>query len=828
MNQLINHAITWHLRGYVPLPVKPNGTKAPAVRWKDYQTAAPDLATVLQLFECDADGLGILTGSVSGNFELFELEGRAITEGYLPRLIQAFIDHDQRPLWDRVAGGYVELTPTGGLHYHYRVAGPAARNTKLARRPPAAGETGPQVLIETRGEGGFTVIAPSGGRTHPTGKAWTVLAGGPDQIPTLTIDERDTLHAIATTLDTMPATEGWRGSATGPSDSAGGTRPGDDYNARASWDDLLIPRGWQKARSFGRDRIGWVRPGKHPRDGISATTGGAVDGVSRLFVFSTSTDFEAEQPYTKFAALTLLEHGGDYAAAARRLAAEGWGAGQPEPILTLAAPPAAPEPPPQAHQGGAQVIAFPRAAQATTDGATALDVTQAPAVIELTDAGNADALAKRHAARLRYVPARGQWIEWRGTHWHPCVDDGEAIQAARDTIRGLPAGTDVARKHRSKSLSRSGISGCVALASKHEALRVDAELLDADPWLLNTPTGVVNLRDGTIRPAQPGDLCTRITGVPYQPGATAPRWQQFLDQTFGGDTGMIAYVQRLLGYSACGAVTHHVLPFAFGQGQNGKSVLLDVATGVLGTYASTAPNKFLMAGKDDESAIARLSGLRMVACSEVNQRAQFDEARVKLLTGGDRLTSRFLYGQYFTFVPTHKLWLMGNHQPRVEAGGESFWRRLRILPFTQKVPDEQKIEGLDKQLVDAEGPGILDWIIRGSVDVLAGGLRDPDGVMAATRTYADEEDALARFVADRLHLGSGRENTAEVRAAYAKWCRAEGEETLSQQAFGRELRTRWSINTVRSHGKRFYAGMTLLSDAEEGDDDPRTLHWSDR
>ena len=845
MTALINLALAWQARGYVPLPVRADGSKAPGVaEWKSYQASTPDAVPVERLLAVDTDGLGLLTGTCSGGLEMLELEGRAVRENLAAALAEAMADHGLSELWGRVSGGYVEITPSGGLHYYYRVDGPARGNTRLARRPSNADELAAhpaqriQVLIETRGEGGFTVIAPSAGRTHPSGKAWVAIVGGMDTIPTLTVDERDALHAVAGVLDQMPARDA-PAPTPRPGTVASGSRPGDDYNSRASWADILGTHGWQQVRSFGRDRIGWVRPGKDARAGISATTGGAADGIDRLYVFSSSTEFEPEEPYTKFAALALLEHGGDYAAAARRLVSEGWGAGpaqdadpatsQLDGLIDTTRPRPAATPPAPAAPAASNVIPLHREATATvTSGATALQPAPASGPHELTDAGNADAFAERHAARLRYIPARGQWMEWVGTHWKVCPDTGEATQAARDTIRALPVGTDAARSHRQKSLSRRGIEACVALASRHEALRVDAELLDSDPMVLNTPAGLVDLRDGTLRPSSPDDLCTRITTTPYHPGASAPKWEAFLDETFGGDAEMIRFFQRLVGYSATGAVTHHVLPFAFGPGANGKSVAMDVIVGILGSYASTTPAGFLMAGRADESAIARLAGLRMVVSSEVAQSAKFDEAKVKLLTGGDALTSRFLFGQFFTFTPSHTLWLMGNHQPRVEAGGDSFWRRLRILPFSHTVPVERRIQGLDKQLLRTEGAGILDWIIRGAVDVLASGLSEPDSVMAATRTYADEEDALARFVADRVSLTPGREDTADVRAAYLKWCRAEGEQESSPQVFGRELRARWGVTQIRSNGRRFYQGMLLTSDLDEPDDEPRSLPWDQR
>jgi P4 family phage/plasmid primase-like protien len=177
---------------------------------------------------------------------------------------------------------------------------------------------------------------------------------------------------------------------------------------------------------------------------------------------------------------------------------------------------------------------------------------------------------------------------------------------------------------------------------------------------------------------------------------------------------------------------------------------------------------------------------------------------------------------HFTFAPTHKLWLMGNHQPRVAAGGVSFWERLRLIPFSRVVPREERDPHLITKLLDQEAPGILAWIVEGAVQALAGGLNEPASILAATATYAEEEDALARFIDDRCRIGGGtavRIDTAVLRRAYAGWCHAEMETELSSQAFGRELKSRFGIQTERSHGRRFYVGISLQP-TDDDEDDP--------
>ena len=313
MNTLLDAALAFCDAGCSVVPAAADGSKAPAGKWQRWQAERPDAAQVTQwLGSGTYDGFGIICGAVSGGLEMLELEGRAVVSGVHVAYRDALASHGLSGLWERIVTGYAETTPGGGLHILYRVDGIARGNTRLA--VTAAGEP----LIETRGEGGFTITAPSGGRTHPTGKPWQLSRGGPASIATITADERDALHAIASLL-TQAAPRQPVIPVAASSQPEG--RPGDDYNARASWQDILTPHGWQCARAFGPDAYGWRRPGKET-PGISATT----RETGGLFVFSTSTPFDTETPYSKFAAYALLNHGGDHSAAAAQLRRDGYGA----------------------------------------------------------------------------------------------------------------------------------------------------------------------------------------------------------------------------------------------------------------------------------------------------------------------------------------------------------------------------------------------------------------------------------------------------------------------------------------------------------------------
>jgi hypothetical protein len=303
--------------GISVVPVATDGSKRPGVAsWKQYQEKRPTTSELMGWFAADTQGVGVICGSVSGNLEMLELEGRAVADKIHLDLKEMAHNAGLSDVWDRINKGYVEVTPSGGLHWLYRIDGEVPGNTKLARRPGENG--GIDVLAETRGEGGFVIVAPTGGSCHPSGGAWTMLVGGPKSIPTLTMAERDQLHSLFATFDSIPRTE----HITEELKTKGeGLTPGDDYNAKVTWQQILEPLGWSKVYTNRAGVTAWRRPGKD--DGISATTNHA--GNDKFFVFTTSTQFEAERTYSKFAVFALVEHAGDFGAAARALRAQGYG-----------------------------------------------------------------------------------------------------------------------------------------------------------------------------------------------------------------------------------------------------------------------------------------------------------------------------------------------------------------------------------------------------------------------------------------------------------------------------------------------------------------------
>jgi len=302
--------------GISVVPVATDGSKRPGISsWKEYQERRPRTDELMTWF-ADSPGVGVICGAVSGNLEMIELEGRAVAEKLHIELKELATSSGLGDVWARLNDGYVEMTPSGGLHWLYRIDGVVPGNTKLARRPGQGDKI--DVLAETRGEGGFVIVAPTGGTCHPSGGAWTMLAGSPKSIPTLTVAERNQLHSLFATFDSVPKVEFVTDDLVA---KGGNLTPGDDYNAKVTWEQILEPLGWKKVYTNKAGVTSWRRPGKN--EGISATTNHA--GTDKFYVFSSSTIFDPERSYSKFAVFTQVEHQGNFSEAAKALRAQGYG-----------------------------------------------------------------------------------------------------------------------------------------------------------------------------------------------------------------------------------------------------------------------------------------------------------------------------------------------------------------------------------------------------------------------------------------------------------------------------------------------------------------------
>jgi P4 family phage/plasmid primase-like protien len=225
------------------------------------------------------------------------------------------------------------------------------------------------------------------------------------------------------------------------------------------------------------------------------------------------------------------------------------------------------------------------------------------------------------------------------------------------------------------------------------------------------------------------------------------------------------------------------------------------------------PENFLLdtPGNAHPTDIARLRGVRLAVASETRPDGKFNESRVKMLTGGDTLSARFMGQNFFDFKPTHTLFMAVNHLPEVKSGGDGFWRRLRKIDFRKTIPADKRKENLAQLLVAEEGPGILQWMVDGAVRLTNQGFNEPESVKMATQSYRHEEDHIAKFIDEKTILADTASVTkTAIFNAYRDWCIENGEKPISQNNLSREIKGRLGVSESESAGYRMFLGVDLL------------------
>lgn len=434
-----------------------------------------------------------------------------------------------------------------------------------------------------------------------------------------------------------------------------------------------------------------------------------------------------------------------------------------------------------------------------------------------TDLGNAELLVRTFGDRIRWVPIWDTWLIWDGTRWAP-DRDGQVTDLAATVARSLldlalvRSGDErkAAVKWALTSEGRSRIDAMLYLA--HHMVPVLPEKLDAQPWLLNCANGTLDLRAGTLRRHDPADLLTKSTAVPYRPDARATLFHAFLERV-QPEQARREYLARLLGHALVGAQLEHVLPIWHGGGANGKSTLVDLVIATLGEYADIVEPELLLAGRDQHpTGLADLHGKRLAFGVETDEGRRLKTGLVKNITGGDRIKARFVFRDFFTFVPSHTVILVTNHQPEIRTVDHATWRRVRLVPWDTTIPEHETDKHLPARLRD-ELPGVLAWLAAGCTDWRdRDGLDEPASVLEATESYRAEQDALAGFLADCCETGPKlAARSAELRTAYTGWCAANGVDPLPANQLGERLRLHGFDPYKDRSGRRWWRGVGLAS-----------------
>lgn len=568
----------------------------------------------------------------------------------------------------------------------------------------------------------------------------------------------------------------------------GSGKPGEDFDARADWDSILVKHGWR--RSDRRDYNGqtlWIRPGKDGSKEISAKTGMGEAG-DRFYCWSSSDPkVPAKKLLTKFGLLAYLEHGGNFSECAKALKVEGYGAPPKQTQLTSA-------------EGGAQSNEFP-----------------------LTDLGNAERLIHLHGQDLRYCHLWGRWLVWDGTRWQVDETGGAGVfQMAHEVVRGMQLEASLINdKDKRQAMakwsysceSKSRLSNMVEIAKTLKGIPISPDDLDAHPMLLNCRNGTLDIKAMKLRDHSRGDLLTKSAGCDYDESALCPVWTKFLVRTLKEDEDLIRFLWKALGYSLTGLSTEHRMMFGYGPtGNNGKSTMMEALLHVFGDYGCTTPTDTLMAKAGDSGIsndIARLKGMRFVVAPETEDGKRLNEGLVKRITGGDTITARFMRQEFFDFKPEFKLWMVGNHKPVIRGTDDAIWRRITLIPFDVTIPKEERDRSLPEKL-KAEASGILAWMADGLKAWREEGLEQPERVEKASKEYREESDILGAFLDERTTANSnGTIKASKLYAAYQQWCKDTGEYCVTQTRFGRAMAERGESATKNRDGWN-YGGRSLI------------------
>lgn len=443
------------------------------------------------------------------------------------------------------------------------------------------------------------------------------------------------------------------------------------------------------------------------------------------------------------------------------------------------------------------------------------------------DTGNAERFTDVFGEKIRYSFVNKKWLYYDGRRW--CFDITGAVRRMADEVVEQMRGDmdfyvqnstedpEDAEKSFMKHLKQSRSSRAkdsMIKESQHRAPITPAQL-DTHQSLLNTPNGIINLRTGELLPHDQNQYITKITNTEYTDKIDCPLWDQFLKDIFNDDADLIRYIQKAVGYSLTGSTKEDCAFFCYGTGRNGKSTFIDVISDALGDYGTNIQPETIMVKQSAGTAtsdLARLKGARFITCSEPNEGVRLNEGLLKQLTGGDRVTAAKKYEDEFEFTPEFKLWMTTNHKPIIRGTDVGIWSRIRLIPFTVRIPDD-KIDRNLKHKLKQELPGILHWAVEGCLLWQREGLNVPTAIKTANAEYRGEMDTVGAFVNECCTVGIGEESTKRLYESYSEWAKENNEYSgMSRRKFTEKMLENFKMR--QSNGKRLLLGISIKEQYE--------------
>lgn len=445
----------------------------------------------------------------------------------------------------------------------------------------------------------------------------------------------------------------------------------------------------------------------------------------------------------------------------------------------------------------------------------------------LDDTGNAERMSDMFHEVIRYNYTDKKWmlydkIKWiydnSGIIYHLIDKSVEAMQAEKEWYIQQDKENNDENQTRFKTWekhykkSRSNNSKKALEKEVQHYVPVTPNNLDRHKMLLNTPTGVIDLNDFSVRKATPKDYFTKSVNANFDKTAKCPLWDKFLERIFDGDKDLIRYVQKVIGYSLTGSTAEQCAFFLYGTGRNGKSTFLDVIRELFGDYARNIQPETIMIKNNNgiNSDIARLKGARLVTTVEPNEGLRLNEGLLKQLTGGDIITARKLYAEEFEFKAEFKLFMATNHKPIIRGTDLGIWRRVHMIPFTVVIPENEVDRQLTEKLMQ-ELDGIFVWALRGVAMYHKEGLKMPTAVQQAVDEYKKEMDVVSKFLDECTEKAFAKSVKAiNLFKAYMEWCDINSEYKMSNTKFGKEITQKYE--KIKKRDSYYYVGLNFIGE----------------
>lgn len=435
------------------------------------------------------------------------------------------------------------------------------------------------------------------------------------------------------------------------------------------------------------------------------------------------------------------------------------------------------------------------------------------------DTGNADRFIDRYGNLYKYSYIANKFYIYDGMKWK--IDDkgsirkliDEMIESIKDEkiIHGDDVTEEEAREFFQKYYKKTrGTQAKKNIMNELMHRRpATPDDFDRDDMLINVANGYIDLTSRELYKHDINKMFSQITNTDYTEKMQPAVWLDFLNDIFAGDQEVIRYIQKALGYSLTGSTREQIMFILFGKGRNGKSIFVEVISEILGDYSNNMQAKSLMVKKNDNvnTDIARLSKARFVTSSEPNEGFRFDEGLIKQLTGGDKVTARFLYAEEFEYTPKFKIWVSTNHKPIIRGTDDGIWRRLVLIPFDVQIPEEKVDKDLKYKLL-REAPAILNWMAEGAYMWMQEGLAMPEKLKEASKAYRNEMDVIEQFIEDECkRVDDAKVKANELYELYKRWANDNGAYKMSNKDFGQKMKEKFKYKRLKTG--MYYFGIEI-------------------